>query len=68
MKKAYEVTLTIKTRVIVDGCDFKDMDKISDHISEKAINQISEDVWNYVCEDNISCISEDTKYPYGALE
>jgi hypothetical protein len=68
MKKAYTVKFTITTRVIEDEDTFQTREDFEDHIAQKGIDQIGDEIWDYLSIDRLESVKEDKNFPYGDLE
>lgn len=71
-KKAFLVTFSIQTRVVVDVPD--DICNASPivnpslwgKIADKAEDKVGENIWDYLNYDNVDWIEEDKEMPYDA--
>ena len=66
MKKAYLVTFTMTTRIVVDSDkNPEEDDDLREKCAEKAReNIIGNGVEYYLCDENLDGIKEDTEMPY----
>ena len=72
-KKAYLVTFSICTRVVVNVADCiedenpETNDELWKEIVDKAENRVSDNLWDYLNYDNVESVKEDTACPFGTF-